>query len=282
MNEIPLQYQEAVDTYEPIEFEGITLFPIRVREYRLFNNARPAIDFLQQSLPVRYLSMPLLSAFYAMDTENLKEGNPSDGLFYRALLFLALAMRLGEGENLEERIGQFQIVADAKDQSVLKGVEFQQNGEVQRITPVQFQRLRPILAAQNGITLVSTDANPELVEAERDLAEMNGPELDYNFQTLLSTLSVLSGTRERDLYDWPILQMTRYRDAYSRVLQFLICGIASASGAKFKGGNPVPSPFFNRLERDSDSLIDMGTFTGGKQVSVSETAPPIPAGPTQS
>lgn len=278
MNEIPLQYQEAVDTYEPIQFEGVTLFPIRVREYDLFNNARPAIDFLQQSLPVRYLSMPLLSAYFAMDAENMKEGKPSDGLFSRSLLFLVLSLRLGEGEKVEDRIKRFSIVADAKDHSILKGIEFVQNGESKRITPVQFQRMRPILAAQNGIVLTSEDANPELVEAERDLAELNGPKLDYNFQTLFSTLSVLSGTEERDLYDWPILRMTRHRDAYSRILNYLVCGFASANGAKFKGGNPVPSPFFDRLTEESDALIDMASFTGGKEVSVSETAPPISTG----
>lgn len=282
MNEIPLQYREAVDTYEPIDFEGIKLYPITVREYPTFQNARPAIDFLQQSLPVRYLSMPLLSAYYAMDVENHKEGRPSDELFFRAVLFLALALRIGKGEPLEDRIEQFHIVADANDHTILKGIDFYQDGTEKRITPVLFQRLRPVLAAQNGIQLLSNDANPELVEADRDLAELSGPELDYDFSALLSTLSVLSGTKEKEMYDWPILQMNRNREAWSRILNFLVYGIASANGAKFKGGNPVPSPFFDRLEQDSDALIDMGKFTGGKEVSVSEGGLPPGMLPNQS
>lgn len=276
MHEIPLQYQEAVDTYEPIDFEGIKLFPITVREHRLFTNARPAIDFLQQSLPVRYLSMPLLSAFYAMDVDNYNEGRPSDGLFARSLLFLILALRYRPDLSAEERLDEFAegILTSAEDHSVLKGIVFEMDGVEHKITPVQFQRMRPVLAAQNGIELLSTDANPELVEAERDIAELTGPELDYDFHSLLSTIAVLSGKEEKEMYDWPILKLSRYRESYSRVLSFLVYGIASATGAKFKGGNPVPSPFFNRVERESGALIDMGDFTGGKQVSVSEGGVP--------
>ena len=277
MHEIPLQYQEAVDTYEPVDFEGIKLFPITVREYRTFNNARPAIDFLQQSLPVRYLSMPLLSAYFAMDVENYDKGQPSDGLFARSILFLVLALRYKPELSPEDRVGEFAsgILTSPDNHSILKGIVFEQDGEEHKITPVLFQRMRPVLAAQNGIELLSADVNPELVEAERDIAEMNGPELDYNLNSLLSTLAVLSGTGEKEIYDWPILRMQRYRDSYSRVLSFLIYGFASATGTKFKGGNPVPSPFFDRLNIDGGSLIDMGTFTGGKQVSVSEGGPPI-------
>lgn len=284
MHEIPLQYQEAVDTYEPIDFEGITLFPIKVREHMLFNNARPAIDFLQQSLPVRFLSMPLLSAFYAMDVENYNEGKTSDGLFPRALLFLALSLQYRPDLKMEDRVTELAkgIYTSGEDQSVLKAIEFEQDGEVKRITPVQFQRMRPIIAAQNGIELISNDANPELVEADRDIAEMSGPELDYNFHSLISTISVLSGVTEKEIYDWPILRMNRARDAYSRILTFLVYGFASATGTKFKGGNPVPSPFFDRVSQESNALIDMGKFTSGQNVSISESGPPSGTPPNQS
>lgn len=54
----------------------------------------------------------------------------------------------------------------------LKAVEFTVDGEeTHRVTPVQFQRLREIAAAQNGIELASPEANPELIEAQRELAK---------------------------------------------------------------------------------------------------------------
>lgn len=276
MTEIPMQYRYAVDTYQPVNFEGITLYPILVRDYEAFGNARPALDFLQQSLPVRYLSMPLLSAFYAMDVENLRKGEESDGYFLRAMLFLVLSLRYRPELPMKDRLHEFLsgVYSSADDPTVLKRIEFQQDGETKEITPILFARMRPVLAAQNGIELISTDANPELIEAERDLAELNGPEIDYNLQALISFVSALSHAEESDIYNWPILKMNRRRDAYERVLQFLLCGLASSNGAQFKGGNPVPSPVFARKEQTSNALIDMAAFTKGQKVSVSENGPP--------
>lgn len=276
MNEIPLKIKEEISCYHSVASEGVTLYPIRVREYEMFRKARPAIDFLQQSLPVRYLSMPLLSAYYAMDIENYEKGEPSTGLFARALLFLALSLRYEPEKPPEDRIRGLEksILVSGENHSVLKGIEFEQDGEVHKITPIQFQRLRPILAAQNGIRLESDDANPELIEAERDLAELNGPELDADIHSLICSVSALSGTDEAEIYEWPILKLFRRSEAYERMLNYLICGFASSSGATFKGGNPVPSPFYNRVKRDSDALIDMASFTKGQNVAVSEGGPP--------
>lgn len=276
MTEIPLQYRTAVDTYQPVNFEGIMLYPIKVRDYEAFGNARPAIDFLQQSLPVRYLSMPLLSAFYAMDVENSRQGKEPDGYFLRAMLFLVLSLRYRPELPVKDRLHEFLsgVYSSADNPTVLKRIEFQQDGEAKEITPILFARMRPVLAAQNGIELIPTDANPELIEAERDLAELNGPEIDYNLQALLSFVAALSHAEEGEIYDWPILKLNRRRDSYERVLQFLLCGLASANGVQFKGGNPVPSPIFARKEQTSNALIDMAAFTKGQKVSVSESGPP--------
>lgn len=275
MNEIPLKYQEKVDTYQPIDFEGIMLYPIKVREYALFQTARPAIEILQQSFPVRYVSMPLLSAMHAMEVENLQEGKESTGLLFRALLFLVLSLGLHRELTAEERVQELVdgIVVSAENHSVLKEIRFMQDGEVKSITPVIFQRMRPVLAAQNGIKLESSDVNPELAEAERDLAEQNGPKLDTSIASLITSLSALTGKEESEIYGWPILKMSRRRESFERIFAYLVCGFATASGSKFKGGNPVPSPFFERLDGDSGSLIDMYEFTKGHQVSVSATAP---------
>lgn len=278
MTEIPLQYRTAIDTYQPVDFEGITLYPILVRDYEAFGNARPAIDFLQQSLPVRYISMPLLSAYYAMDVENRAEGKPSDGMFLRALVFLILALRHRTDLSLDERLRDFfqGIYTSADNPAVLKEIRFEQDGEEHAITPVLFQRMRPILAAQNGIKLHSDDATPELVEAEIDLAEQNGPELDINIYTLVSSLGTLTNTEETEIYDWPILKMNRRREALERVLQYLVCGIYAANGAAFKGGNPVPSPFFDRKSQDTGATVDMAAFTKGTPVSISNASPVLP------
>lgn len=275
MNEIPLEYRESVNTYESIYYEGFWLSPIRVREHEAFQMARPAIDFMQQSLPVRYISMPLLSAYYAMDVENKGKGLSAYGLFTKAILFLVLALRFKPELDYEKRIAEMmsRLLVSADNPTMLTGILIEQGGVDRKLTPIQFQRMRPILAAQNGIKLESTDANPDIVETERVLSEMNGPEMDYDINSLISSVAAFGMTEEKDIYDWPMLKLTRRREAYDRLFSHLIYGFAVASGAKFKGGNPVPSAFFDRIDRESTALVEMSSVTGGGTVSISEQGP---------
>lgn len=284
MSDTLLKYREAIDTYQPIEAEGFTWYPIKVREHDAFMNARPAIEFLQQSLPVSYLSMPLLSAFFAVELQNKLDGKPSDGLFFRALLFLCLSLRFRTDLPLMERVERManSVIVDAKNNARLIAVSIEMDGEEKRLTPVQFQRLRPILAAQNGIKLESDDSNPELVQAERDIAEQNAPDLDYDIKHEIAFLSALSGTDESEVYDWPILKLRNRVGAFERVLGYLTFTIGELGGnVKYTHGNPVPSPVFPKAKRESSALIDMERFTRGQNVSVSEAPPAVPVQQTE-
>lgn len=273
MSKLPLHIQKAVRTYQPIETEGLTFWPILVREYHEFLTAKPAIEIMQQALPVRWLSMPLLSALYGMDFEAFQKGEPRVGLFSRCLLFLALSLRLGKGSEVAERTKLFTIIVDGEDPSQLKALRFTgDDGEEKEITPIMFQRLRPILAIQNGIELASEDANPDLVEAERDLAEMNGPELDVSLDSLFSTVAAMAGIDEAEIDDWPILKLNRRQKAYSRVLNYVICGIGEAQGTKWKGGNPYPSPFYDKVRGDSAGAVRLEQFAGGAGVRAVQNA----------
>lgn len=273
MSKLPLHIQKAIRTYQPIETEGLTFWPILVREYHEFLTAKPAIEIMQQALPVRWLSMPLLSALYGMDFEAFQKGEPRVGLFSRCLLFLALSLRLGKGSEVAERTKLFTIIVDAEDPGQLKALRFTgDDGEEKEITPIMFQRLRPILAIQNGIELASEDANPDLVEAERDLAEMNGPELDVSLDSLFSTVAAMAGIDEAEIDDWPILKLNRRQKAYSRVLNYVICGIGEAQGTKWKGGNPYPSPFYDKVRGDSAGAVRLEQFAGGAGVRAVQNA----------
>lgn len=263
--ELSLAIKKAVRTYSEIETDGVTLYPIPVSRWDEFALARPALELMQQTLPVRYLSMPLLSAYYAMDYEAVEAESLLTGLFGRALLLLSLALRLGrDGEGAEQMAKHFRLRVDGNDPSKLRAVEFSQDGEtMQSITPMQFARLREIIAAQNGVELIGADANPELVEAERDIAEQKSAKLSGDFGELFSTVAALGCEDEESIMEWPIKKFMDRKDAYARVLGYLVCGVSEASGAKWKGGNPYPSPFFSRLRQGSGSLIALDRFAGG-------------------
>lgn len=264
MNELPLSIQKSVRKYEPINMGGVILYPIRVKEYDEFLMAKPAIDVLHQSLPVRYLRVPLLSALYQMDYEMATSGEAPTGLFSRALLCLALALRLGEGKDIEKRLKMFRVVADTEKPEKLLEIRCTVDGEeIIKITPQQFTNIRAIIAAQNGVKIESDRADPDLVQAEKDLAEMNGVPLDATIDDLISGVAALSGTEEAEIVEWPILKLTKRQRAFQRVLDYVICGIGQVNGTTWKGGNPHPSPFFDKSEDGFGAHMALGAFAGG-------------------
>ena len=62
--ELSAKTARAIRVYEPVKTEGLTLYPILMQEYESFLQGKSAISFLARSLPLEYLSQPLLSAFY--------------------------------------------------------------------------------------------------------------------------------------------------------------------------------------------------------------------------
>ena len=160
---------------------------------------------------------------------------------------------------------QFRVVVDPDDPGRLKALRFVLRGEgTAEITPIVFHRLRPILAAQNGIALVSESANPDLVQAERDIAEAKGPKLNGTLDDLIAAIAVLSGADEGEIEDWPIRKLLNRKQALDRAFRFLVCGIGETQGTKWKGGNPYPSIFYDRPQTDSVALISMDQFAGGQ------------------
>lgn len=264
MTELPFAIQKAVDRFLPIEIDGLTFYPITVDNYEAFMTARPGLEVMQQALPMALVSLPLLSALHKLDFDAITNGEQPCGLFSRVLLFLALSLRLGEGRTDAERVKLFRLIVDPRDPSKLKSVRFVLNGEeLHDITPVQFARYRPILAAQNGVKLEADDANPELVEAERDIQAQNAPKLEFRLDSLISTIALLSGVDEKEIYDWPLLKMDRRRDAAKRLTDYIVCGINEGAGCKWKGGNPVPSLWFDRTKETSSGMIPISEFANG-------------------
>ena len=238
--ELSRNIKRAADRYEPVETAGLTLWPIRVCEQEEFERARPAIDVIQQALPVRYAVMPLLTAYWVMDLESMERG---------------------EGRSLSDRIRLFHVKLSPENTMDLKGICFTWNGEEEiTITPVQFQRLRAILAYQNGIELTDEDANPDLLEAEAELARRNGPKLRRDPAGLLSSIALFTGCEETEIDEWPLLKLKRRQEAIQRAADYLICGISEGNGVKWKGGNPVPHLFYDREREDAGAATPLSQF----------------------
>ena len=264
MYEIPSHIKQSIHRYDPVTIKDLTLYPVRVKEIRELSAATPAITFMQQSLPVDLLRVPLLTAYYRLELDAIAKQEEGCDLLFRAILFLALALRVGEGEDTKSRVMRFAPIIDRTSPSNLKCLRFvDDGGEEKEITPAQFQRIRPILAAQNGITLVSEDANPELVEAENDILSSQGPKLNMEIEKEISFVAALSHEEERDIDEWPVLKLKRREQTFTHLMSYLICGTAEAQGTKWKGGNPFPHPYFERTKTTSAALKSLEDVTSG-------------------
>lgn len=264
MKEIPLNIRQKISKYEPVKMESLVIYPVRVFEHDDFVIAKESIEFLPQALPVRYISKPLLSAYYALDMEKIINGEKITGLFVKALSMLALSLRLWEGEEMKERIKKFGVIIDEENPLLLKRIVFLDNeGKQKELNPSFFQKIRPIIALQNGIELYSEDVNPELIEAEKDILDQKAIGLKYNFESLIYSVAAFSGKEEEEIYDWPILKLNNRAASYKRAMDYMLHNIMEGQGAKWKNGNPTPSPWFDRDENSSYSLIALNSFAGG-------------------
>ncbi len=261
--DLPLAIQKAARRYEPIQAYGLVLYPVRVKDWELFQLARPALDVLQQSLPVALMSVPILQAMYRLDYEAAVNGQPITGLFSSALLGLSLSLRLGDGMEAEGRLKQWTVCVDQNNPKTLKSVSALINGEeLVTVTPVQYAKLRPIIAAQNGVKMESDDANPDLVKAERDLAEQNAPKLNVTVEQMIASVAALTGQDESDMEEWPIRKLLSRAESLQRAMDYIVCGIGGAFGGFGKDGNPVPHPFYERETKASVHMA-LGKFANG-------------------
>lgn len=262
MSDIPEKYLKQIRRYEPVDTEGMRFWPILVEEYEEFLLARAAIDFMQQRLPRMMVNMPILQSYYMLDSQSIEDEQIPTGLMARALLFLALSLRLGQGLPVENRIALFR--PRISESGRLKSLLFSPDGEeICEITPAAFQRLRPILAAQNGLEIQPDDANPALVDAEQELAKKKAPELVMEPESLVASVAALSGADEKEIYEWPIAKLLNRQRALHRALDYLICGIGEAQGTKWKKGNPCPNPFFDRKKEGSAAKVALTEFASG-------------------
>lgn len=262
MSDIPTKILKQIRRYEPVEMDGLTFYPVLVEEYEEYQIARAAIEFMHQRLPRVFLNVPLLQAYFALDSQSVADEKIPTGLMPRAVLFLALSLRLGKGLPVEKRISLFRPRVDSGGR--LKGLLFSPDGEeICEITPAKFQRLRPILAAQNGLEIPPEDANPELVDTEREIAAKRAPNLDVNPESLIASVAALSGADEKEIYEWPIAKLQNRNRALHRAMDYLICGVGEAQGTKWKNGNPVPNPFFDRKKEGSAAKVALSEFASG-------------------
>lgn len=246
------EQQEDVKKGTPIQWNGLTLFPILVKDMDLFLIAKMGLTASQQTLPGKYVIMRYLEALYALDYDVRNSGQTGGGLFNCILLFLKLSLRLEviKGpDGLEYLPIKYRL--DMDNPRKLIALEVKQGDVKAEITPQDFNQLREILAAQNDVELPDETLNPELVQAERDLAEKGTLDLEVDSESLIYSVSVKTNTPVEEIMGWTIRRFRRTEQAVDRITGHLVAALTEASGAKYKNGNPYPSWKYSKKSNSS-------------------------------
>lgn len=208
------------------EWNGLTIYPVLMRDYPMFLAARESIISVQQSWPLPWSIVPYLEGLIGM------------GLLPRLCAFLKLSLRL-EGDSLP-------IYPGLEGEKIVSLLVIQGERKAE-ITKKNFGSLRKLLALQNGLELPDERTNLEILEAQRDLAS-RGLHLKADLEDLIASVALKSHTSSNDILGWTVKRFQKTERAIDRSEGFRMANLTLAAGGKFKDGNPYPSWKFDREE----------------------------------
>lgn len=240
----------------PIEALGLQFYPITMADYEEFLECKNALAIRLTSLSkinIEYLSMPFLSALWAMDLDSVRATGKAIGMFERVIRLLYLSLRLG----YDSQKAFSRIYCERENPRTLTHIEVEQpDGQTVKINPTEFSiKIRPLIAELNGIQLPDESLSTELVEEEQNMAQASESKLKFDIDTLIASVANSSHLRECEINEWTVTEFERRRQAIERDKQFMLYSQAEMSGmVKFKKGNPCPSWQLDRQDNLSSVL----------------------------
>lgn len=259
----------ALLKYEPIEMDGLVYYPITVADYTKWQALKPVLCLRQGTLPAVYACMTYLQCVWALDQETRRSEETSYGGLWSALAcILSLSLRLSDKDEI-------QAIGIADNRMELKSIRIIRDGEAHDISPMEFARVRKLIADMNGAELPDEADNPDLIEAANDIQNANAVKLDCNMSDMLTSIASAKGLRRKDLYDWPIKELEDESRALRRRYGYFLASIAESQGAKFKGGNPYPTWMYDKAKDEFAGLISMSQLQADHHanISTSDAAP---------
>ena len=248
----------------PIEALGLQFFPITMADYEEFLECKNALAIRMTSLAktnIEYLSMPFLSALWAMELDSVRATGKAIGFFERVIRLLYLSLRL---EYNAEKAFRY-IYCEHNNPRNLLHIEVEQtDGKPVKISPAEFTTIvRPLIAEQNEVQLPDESFNMELVEEEKSIAQENEAKLKYDIDTLIASVANASRLREREIDEWTVTEFERRKEAIERDKYFMLYTQAEMSGmVKFKKGNPFPSWCLDKEQGLSPALKTTAELKG--------------------
>ena len=222
------------------EWNGLTVYPVRMRDYPAFLTARGCITAAQQSWPYPWSTVKYLDGLVGM------------GMLPQLAVMLQTVLRLEE-----DPLPVFPKMKGDKLDALLV-----LQGKVQaEITSNNFGALRELIARQNGLELPDETANLELLEAEKDAGTAGGIRLKPSLEDLIYSVALKAGAAPEEIMGWTVRRFQTAERAADRSAGHLIAAVTLAAGGKFKGGNPYPSWKYDR-EKQTCAVEPLSTLSG--------------------
>lgn len=238
------KYQRQIQENVPVVYNDLTFYPLLVRDYALYANARLSFELMLSSLQDPKLArLSWCACLWALDLECEKqEGKPGMYLAW-VLCVLAAALRLDASRDGE--IPLRPVFAQSGELTSIMVGNVQANYAL--LSMRQMDDVRQIIAAQNGYDIPNENWNPELVRASQENARRNSDNLVFSLEDLIYSVAVNAHCRASDIYGWTIREFRKTQEAIDRTLNYQIYTLAEKSGnITFKYGNPYPSWKFER------------------------------------
>lgn len=256
------KYTEEIREFRPIEFKGLKFHPLRVRHFALYQNAKPAMELMLSTLPIRFVRLSWIHALEALDKE-AEDKSIKTGYFGSLLLLLDAALQTDAVHHPDA------IMSARKEDGTLGALIIKQEGkEATALLDTDFPTVREILAAQNDYTIPDENWNPELVRAQAYLREQESTAgRGGSLEGAVFALAAATGHRAMEIWEWPIREFLEMQSAVDRRLRFEIYTAAELSGqVKFNKGNPYPTWIWenkSELPRGFTSLKDLDAGAHG-------------------
>ncbi|MBR2548798.1 MAG: hypothetical protein IKG47_00160 [Oscillospiraceae bacterium] len=263
------KYRDLVRENKAIEFHGLAFKPLTVRQFALYQAAKPAFELMQSSLPPKFARYSWCNCLDAMDRQAKEEGKTTV-LLTLALTIVALSLQLESVNDHGKPVYPVQTARDKDGELVAIVIMDHQNPVA--LNMLDMQVVREIIAAQNVYEIPDERWNPELVRAQKYTASLKQNDIDYNLDDLTFSVALNAGVKPQEIWGWTIRDFILMQDAIDRKLNYQIYTTAMNSGfVKFNRGNPYPTWKFNRRPEMPSEFTTIAELDAGAKGLLSVT-----------
>lgn len=243
---------------KPVNCLGLTFYPIQMCHYELFLMCKSALSVRLSTLPVKYAIKDYINAIFSLEIDSSKEGREIGGIFSRIITLLKLSLRIDNfgGKSFFKDNVIFRKVN--KNEIEIDRFILTQDKKTVEISALDFStKIRSLIAKQNGIELPDENDSADLVRAQEEMNKLRRSpiKLNQSNDSLISSVAYNSRVREKEIYDWTILEFENRKNAIERDKNYMLYAQAEMSGmVTFKNGNPYPSWCYDAIDESAGTM----------------------------